>query len=517
MLKFFFITVGIAQEAPIEVLKKTIDPQNRQEHYISPFFATKGDKIKINVKVEDHKKDMNLSIKRYPGGKLVYKVEDKQIIEHSLDIPNSGLYEISYTKAKKPFTIEVDRIPASETTRELSKARYEYVRIPDTVHRIESYEKYIGADRTIIPRTERVVTRKMTSSEVICQNSFALEAEKSQLMVFMIPQDREDDYLTKKLVSWSITLFVDDAVYRKLKQKIGETLEFAVTAGMEKGLGRISKGRMDKKNDVSNYNYGDIKQSRGEKGKDFADGLSEIIGNELDSKQKEIFDELRDPKGMIVNAGVDVALSKVGRSESSEVVKGFIADPQGQIFDIGVEKGLSAVGVPENIVQGIKDIELPSISDATQVAADAITPHVKEKIHFKITDLNNETVIDDQVSGQYAKTYGTENRDNVFALQIDCMRENLDYENFLVDYVYGSFIIEATYETTNYKDAFFYDVKEDPIYTKEKRSTQSVYYRYEIMDSRDIQPHYKIISPQTFHDPNRIRKFGDAKPKKYGK
>ncbi len=504
MKKIFILTILIsviyslqtfAAEKSIILFKKDLTAKRKVLQHIPLFTATQGDIITVNVTVNEKRKDIILLINQHPGQSKICQHIDLRNLTHQFEVPSDAVYEISYIGPNADFSIEVLRTPASPKTRDFSR-NFTYIRQPDTLHHSTYFDRLVGKNTLYTPKVKKVKVREVTSSEVIYDNSFALEGS-TDLFFTKVPGDKIDKYKEQKLVSWSVMLSVGDEVHKALSNKVAEGL----TAGFGSAIGALTNkatGSKKKKTEKEAQDYLN--------GYDFVDDIK-VEKNKFDNSSEVL--EL---------SGQGLAVLYEGTAHEDEAkIAGKALESAAFIVSGGGIKGV-AVDFAASKIEDLVGVELPSISGVASDIAGVITPKVKDKVHLKVRDCNDlETDLINTTSGFFTKKFNVDRfyqdtqiensiHDRVLALYLESDRASIDARDILTDYVYGNLKVEATYKVTEYRDVIKYDKTEKSINTRDFRTWYDVNETFKIVFSDQVRPYFTEISELDYFS-KRHRKY----------
>lgn len=472
----------IAEEKPITICSENLTAERHTTKRISLFTATKGDKIRIKLTVNEKKKSIEFSVIQHPGSCPVYQNMEATALTHEIIVPTDAIYEIAYQGPNADFSLEVLRIPVNAASVTFNR-EIAFAQVPDTTFNSGYSDETIGYTKKIIPRVQRIKAREITSSEVILNSSFALEGAGQDFLNVDIPATTIDEYRTQELLSWSVTLSIGDQVNEVLRGIVADGL--LAGAGKATDLlagGKGKKNKMNKYDNTNNY--------------DFVDD----IGKEQGKWDKTVQSlEIASDAAALAGKGTN------NESEGQKLSKGlevsaYVMD-NGGLKQVLIKEGLKQAGVPSAVeLSEMVGVKVPSVEDIAASAAAAITPKIKDKVHLKIKDYKTDTYIADAVTGFYTQNFSVNQQDDDirYLLTIKNQRGGIDAANILSDYVYGNLMIEANYKITDYTDVIFYDTIEEPVTTKHYTCSASTNETAKIMFKDQVKDYYTPLDTERY-------------------
>jgi hypothetical protein len=335
----------------------------------------------------------------------------------------------------------------------------------------------IGSKVHYKAKKKKVKVNEFETTEIVSNLSFALVASTSDNYLVEVPNETQDEYLTKELTGLKVSLVVGEEAYNALKGAVSDGLTASV--GKLASLGKKkAKNKFQKKKDpATNYEFVDDIDNEQDK----MENASEIL--EISSEAASTAGEGTDKEGEadLASEGLDMA--------------GYVLS-EGGIKQVLVKEGLKQAGLGDLSVEGVTGYEVPSLGGLADDAAAAITPKIEDKVTVKMEDVTTDRYIINKSSGFFAEEIPLEGDEyKMYHVEIKNNRELTDAKNLLSYMVFGNLIVEANYKMTEYSDMVYFDPVETPVKTEKFFKDYEENKEVRVVLAEDVKPWETILSP----------------------
>lgn len=350
--------------------------------------------------------------------------------------------------------------------------KYVKVEYPDTIWSVETVYSSHTDKVSLTPRLSRMKSQVTKKSEIVYSQAFAAPASDDFAVKIRLPKPVNDYYQTKKYTKLKFTLTVGDATYQAFKGQVSNIIESGISYGIGKGTGKIA-GKMGKT-------------------KAPGDESMNTVESILDAKEKydmanEVIESSKDVK--------DIYETGDKKKEDKEEEEAFFMKNGSPASTVLKKAGVDGDDIKEVIPESLLKLDIPSISDISDKAADVVTPKIKDKIIltvFPAGQANN--ILIKKETGFLVDSIDIKGNAD-FNFIIDNPRSSYDPKNFLSMYIFGTLMVEAEYEQVNYKDMITFDeVREPTAKSKEPKQTYKVVTRTKYIPKSEMKPWYKVIN-----------------------
>lgn len=171
---------------------------------LTVFTASAGDVLDIYVESLHKRKTVSIKVEQHPGGIKIFDFDEIRSETKQIQIVTDAIYRVTCVGSNVDFKISLTN--STDKPNGSDRGEYAYVRIPDTSF-VSGYVNYeIGNNISYTPYKEKVLLNCTRESETVVSKHFQTG---SDIMLLDIPADSEDEFQSRKLISYSINLTTD--------------------------------------------------------------------------------------------------------------------------------------------------------------------------------------------------------------------------------------------------------------------------------------------------------------------
>lgn len=208
VIGLLFCTMTYSQEA-IDVTDQTVKLGGLQETELQYGFAA-GDKILFSFQEVNNKELREIKIIEYPTNSKFSDVKIKQIENKTIFVNQQGVYLFKFTNtalASRQFKVKIQRIPASEDTKNFNTA-VTWEERQETTYNTFTKDVLVGHDTTYVQKSRKTLIKTEQKEQSILNQSQTVHSTTNgngnrTSVSFTLPQNETTPYKTQKVISWA--------------------------------------------------------------------------------------------------------------------------------------------------------------------------------------------------------------------------------------------------------------------------------------------------------------------------